>query len=100
MEVGKPMTLRRLLEAPLADLVFEDIEALIGEEAEEELRFELKRELPAHDRQVDPWMQGGRKFADRALGRSKGSGRARESAALWRGSGPPVAPDSAQHDGG
>lgn len=44
------MTLRRLLEAPIADLTFADIEALILEEAEEGPRLELKRSLPANDR--------------------------------------------------
>ncbi|ACS44191.1 AlbA family DNA-binding domain-containing protein [Methylorubrum extorquens] len=60
------MTLRRILEAPIADLTFEDVEGLIQEEAEEGPRFELKRELPANDRQGDPWMQGSRKLGDRA----------------------------------
>ena len=60
------MMLRRILEAPIADLGFEDVEALIREEAEEGPRFELKRDLPANDRQGDPWMQGARKFANPA----------------------------------
>lgn len=59
------MTLRRLLEAPIADLTFADFDALTAEEAEEGPRLELKRELPAREKQADPWMSGG-KLADPA----------------------------------
>lgn len=60
------MTLRRLLEAPIAELVFEDVEALIRDEVEEGPRFELKRELPTNDRQGDPWIRGAKSFANPA----------------------------------
>lgn len=60
------MTLRRILEAPIADLTFADIEALIREEAEEGPRVELKRSLPANDREGDPWMRGARRFSNPA----------------------------------
>ncbi|WP_238179264.1 AlbA family DNA-binding domain-containing protein, partial [Methylobacterium dankookense] len=60
------MTQRRILEAPIGDLTFADIEGLIRDEAEEGPRLELKRELPANDRQGDPWMRGGRSFANPA----------------------------------
>lgn len=60
------MSVRRLLEAPLTEITFHDIDVLIAEEAEEDLRLELKRELPANDRQVDPWMQDGRKIGNPA----------------------------------
>ncbi len=60
------MTLRRILEAPIADLTFEDVGALISEEAEEGPRLELKRSLPANDRQGDPWMTGARRFSNPA----------------------------------
>lgn len=60
------MTLRRILEAPIGDLTFEDIETLIREEAEEGPRLELKRGLPANDRQGDPWMAGARRFSNPA----------------------------------
>ncbi len=60
------MTLRRILEAPLAELTFADIEGLIREEAEEGPRFELKRSLQANDGQVDRWMTGGKKFGNPA----------------------------------
>lgn len=60
------MTLRRILEAPIADLTFADIEALIREEAEEGLRLELKRSLPANDRDGDPWMKGAKRFSNPA----------------------------------
>ena len=56
------MTLRRILEAPIADLTFADIEALIREEAQEGHRLELKHGLQANTGQVDPWMAGGRRF--------------------------------------
>lgn len=71
------MTLRRLLEAPIADLTFADVEALIREEAEEGLRFELKRDLQANSGQVDPWMSGGKK-----LGGPARDGLAKEVVAL------------------
>lgn len=60
------MSLRRILEAPIADLVFADIEALIREEAEEGPRLELKRGLPANDREGDPWMKGAKRFSNPA----------------------------------
>ncbi|CAA2161197.1 hypothetical protein MBRA_06357 [Methylobacterium brachiatum] len=60
------MTLRRILEAPIANLTFADIEALIHDEAEEGARLELKRGLPANDRQVDPWMTGGPRIGNPA----------------------------------
>ncbi|MDQ0450031.1 AlbA family DNA-binding domain-containing protein [Methylobacterium aerolatum] len=60
------MTLRRILETPLAELTFADIEELIREEAQEGPRFELKRGLPANDQQGDRWMTGGRKFGNPA----------------------------------
>lgn len=60
------MTLRRILEAPIADLTFTDIETLIREEAEEGPRLELKRGLPANDRQVDPWITGGGRIGNPA----------------------------------
>lgn len=60
------MTLRRILEAPIADLTFADIEALIREEAEEGPRLELKRGLPANDPQGDRWMTGAKAFGNPA----------------------------------
>ena len=60
------MTLRRILEAPIDDLTFADFEALIREEAEEGPRLELKRALPANDRQGDPWMTGAKRFSNPA----------------------------------
>lgn len=60
------MTLRRLLEEPLAALTFADIEALIVAEAEEDLRLELKRELPANNGQRDGWMLGSNKIGSPA----------------------------------
>ncbi|MFC6743801.1 helix-turn-helix domain-containing protein [Methylobacterium persicinum] len=45
---------------------FADIEALIREEAEEGLRLELKRSLPANDRDGDPWMKGAKRFSNPA----------------------------------
>ena len=41
------MTLRRILEAPITDLTFADIEAPIREETEKGSRLELRRGLPA-----------------------------------------------------
>lgn len=60
------MTLRRILEEPIADLTFTDVEALIHEEAEEGPRLELKRSLPANDRDGDPWMKGAKRFSNPA----------------------------------
>lgn len=60
------MTLRRILEAPIGDLTFADIEVLIREEAEEGPRLELKRSLPSNDRDGDPWMKGAKKFSNPA----------------------------------
>lgn len=71
------MTLRRILEAPIADLTFADIEALIREEAEEGPRLELKRGLQANAGQVDPWMTGSKK-----LGGPARDGLAKEIVAL------------------
>ena len=58
------MALRRILEAPIGDLTFADVEALIREEAEEGPRLELKRGLPANDRDGDPWMKGAKRFSN------------------------------------
>jgi hypothetical protein len=60
------MTLRGILESSIADLTFEDVEGLIQEEAEEGPRLELKRSLPANDRQGDPWMTGAKRFSNPA----------------------------------
>lgn len=51
---------------PLAEITWDDVQALIAGQAEEGPTLELKRELPANDQRGDLWTQGQDRFANPA----------------------------------